>query len=74
MNVTLANKIYCQDGFQFDSNFKAVQEHYFRSPAQNINFAEKSQSASTINDWVSKKTNGRVQHIVHPGTKSFITM
>jgi serine protease inhibitor len=59
----LGNSIWYREGFEVRPEFLEVNQEYFDAEVAALNFASPD-AAPTINDWVSEKTNGRIEEIV----------
>lgn len=55
MTLNIANKIFVKDEetFTIAEEFKNLAADIFSASAQNINFANSTQAASIINEWVN---------------------
>lgn len=56
--LTIANHLYIRSGYQINPNFK------FISDIEPLNFANATASAATINQFVTEKTQGKIQNLV----------
>ncbi|UCF19820.1 MAG: serpin family protein [Gemmatimonadota bacterium] len=59
----LANSIWYRQGFPVEQSFLDVNREYFDAEVAALDFASPG-AATTINDWVAEKTNGRIDEIV----------
>lgn len=51
--LTVANRIYVQNGLALNSTFESVARTY-KSEVKNIDFTDTKKAAEVINKWVSK--------------------
>jgi len=63
-NLTSANKVYLQEGFEITEQFKNTAVNVFDSDIQNVDFEKNEQAASEINKWVEEKTNYKIKDLV----------
>ncbi|XP_068910463.1 serine protease inhibitor 3/4-like isoform X4 [Tenebrio molitor] len=61
-----ANKIYVKDGYPLKEDFKNKASTVFQSGIENIEFTQKVDAANTINSWVGKQTNNKIQNLIDP--------
>lgn len=61
---SIVNRIYVQQGYQFNAHFEEVAVAKFKSGVESLNFAEAEKSAETINHFVSEQTNGKIKDVV----------
>lgn len=59
--------------FTATQNFSDVATKTFDSEIEKIDFAQSSQAAASINDWVAKKTNNKIKNIANPSAFSNLT-
>ncbi len=66
-NITLsiADSIWVSKTIQLKSGYQTEVETYFDANASSLDFAS-PESAKIINDWVSDRTNGRINSVVQP--------
>lgn len=62
--LSIANKVFVQDGYTVKKEFGDVAVKSFRSEAQSINFAKSVEAAGTINHWVEDKTNNKIKDLI----------
>ncbi|XP_055325742.1 antichymotrypsin-2-like [Sitodiplosis mosellana] len=67
-NVTLsiANRIYIQQGYKVNKTLRDVATHDFHSGIESVNFTNKEEAAGTINHFVEEETNGLIKELVKP--------
>lgn len=63
VQLTVANSIWLNEHFHFQEHFKDNTEDYFNAMIQEIDIND-SKASDTINDWVKKATNGKIEDIV----------
>jgi serpin B len=76
--LNISNAIWVQDNFKINPIFKSNIQTKFSAEAFSVDFLDKNRSALQINDWVSEKTNKRINQIISPSllddsTKLIIT-
>jgi len=64
VEVSIANKLYLQEGLKFKPEFETVSREKFRSEVENIDFGNNEEAAGTINGWVEEKTAGKIKDLV----------
>lgn len=64
--LSIANQIYVQNGYKINANFKDTAVQKFMSGIESLNFAEKDQSAKTINHFVEEKTKEKIKDLIKP--------
>jgi serine protease inhibitor len=69
----LGNSIWYREGFAVEPEFLEVNQHYFDAEVAALDFASPD-AAPTINNWVSEKTNGRIEEIVEDPISRDIVM
>lgn len=62
--LSIANRIYVQQGHQLNKNFEEIAVTKFKSGIESLNFAEANKSAEAINHFVEEQTNGKIKGIV----------
>lgn len=69
----IANGLWAQQGVTLEPAYlKLVTEKYHAS-AQTVDFAHADAAARTINDWVDKQTEGKIQNLISPMALSAMT-
>ena len=63
--LSIADSIWLDKSLQLNPRYQSEVETYFDARASVLDFSSPA-SAQTINDWVSNKTNGRIDSIVQP--------
>lgn len=59
-----ANKIYVAEKCVLVDYVQSMLEKEYFARAENVNFAHKEQSAKSINEWVAKQTNNKIQNLI----------
>lgn len=59
-----ANKIYVKKNFEINKDFKNTAINSFKSDIENIDFEQKSEAASVMNDWVEEKTRNKIKDLI----------
>lgn len=62
--LSIANRIYVQDGQQLNGRFQNVSVSQFKSGIESLNFADADESANTINQFVEEQTNGKIKNLI----------
>lgn len=63
VDFRVANSIWYRQGFPVEQSFLDAGSNFFGAEIQGLNFGS-SASVSTINNWVSQSTNGKITQIV----------
>ncbi|WP_195891955.1 serpin family protein [Neobacillus dielmonensis] len=63
ININMANSIWLNNRFHFQTEFADNSKEYYHAKIQEINVMDK-QSPKRINDWVNKTTNRRIKKMV----------
>jgi serine protease inhibitor len=63
IELAIANSIWAREGVQFREDFLARNRQFFGAEIATLNFAD-PQTKTTINNWVSKNTQGKIPSIV----------
>ena len=67
-DLSIANSIWGQQGTEFSSSFLSVLSGGYDAPLQQVDFESDPDGAtSTINGWVSGKTDGEIPSLLQPG-------
>lgn len=64
VQLSVANSIWARKGWKFEPAFLSANEQYYDARTELLDFSSRK-AASTINKWVSKQTNGRIDGIVN---------
>lgn len=62
--LSIANRIYVQQDYKLNKNFKEVAISKFKSGIESLNFADAVNSANTINHFVEEQTNGKIKDMI----------
>lgn len=65
--LTTANALWIQEGYKILDKFIDTSTRYYDSRVANLDFGS-DDAIDTINDWVSKKTNSKVEQFLAPGS------
>ena len=57
LSLNIANRLYADDEFDLDNEYKKNLEKYYQSKLELIDFNQAEQSAQHINKWISNQTN-----------------
>ncbi|MGD9405711.1 MAG: serpin family protein [Anaerolineae bacterium] len=63
--LNIANALWGQEGYRFQPEFLDLLAANYGAEIRSVDFREKGASAA-INDWVSQKTEGRIEELVPP--------
>jgi len=63
VQVLIANSLWAQQGFSFKPEFLQTNQHYYNANLTELDFMN-PQALSIINNWVSQKTQGKIDQIV----------
>lgn len=62
--LEIANKIFVNDKLEISPEFKRIAQTYFDSDAEQLDFANESYSVDHINQWLTEKTNGKIENVI----------
>jgi serpin B len=66
--LSIANSLWAQKGKSFEHAFVSLLENGYAAPLQQVDFASNPDGAmSTIDQWVSTKTQGKIPSLLEPG-------
>ena len=68
-----ANKLYGKSGYHFVQSFMENVIAYYDSAVEAIDDFSAPSAAKSINDWVSKKTEGKITDLIAPGILNSLT-
>jgi serpin B len=72
--LLIANSLWAQQGFAFEPTFESVLENGYGAPLQKVDFEGNPGSAVTsINGWVSDRTQGEIPSLLQPGDVDMTT-
>jgi serine protease inhibitor len=63
VQLNIANSLWARSGINFQPDFLKKNQEFYKAEVTNLDFS-KPNSASIINNWVSKNTNGKIPTIV----------
>ena len=72
-DISIANSIWCRNGFPVKQSFIDVNKKYFDASVQSLDF-NKPDAADIINKWCADKTKKRITEIVEKPIKDDIMM
>lgn len=64
VTMRIANSIWYRRSFPFDQSFTNAAGTYFDAEVQGLDFTDVTGSLGTINDWVNRKTNGKIPKVL----------
>jgi serpin B len=68
VRLAVANSLWPQVGFDFRQDYLALCEQYYGSAIVPVDFSRHTEAARTkINDWVSERTDGKIDELIGPG-------
>ncbi|XP_068147274.1 serine protease inhibitor 42Dd isoform X2 [Drosophila tropicalis] len=68
--LRIANKIFVMKGYTLREDFNKLLTEQFLSSAENLDFAQNTQAANTINQWAEQKTNHLIKNLIDPSVLS----
>ena len=69
-----ANSLWPQEGYPLLPDFLSICQKDYSSPIHHVDFAGNTEGArTTINDWVSDKTHGKITELLNPGILDKLT-
>ena len=68
-----ANKLYGKSGYHFVQSFMENAIAYYDSAVEAVDNFSSPSAAKSINDWVSKKTEGKITNLIAPGMLDSLT-
>ncbi|MBI4058146.1 serpin family protein [Candidatus Gottesmanbacteria bacterium] len=63
VTLSIANSIWTREGMDFSPTFLQTTKDFYRAEVASLDFTA-PQSVKTVNDWVSKNTNGKIPTII----------
>jgi serpin B len=66
-NLLIANRLWADRKLRLRPEFLALQEEVYGAPAEQLDFADASTAAATINRWVEERTRSRIKDLVSAG-------
>ncbi|WP_063816446.1 serpin family protein [Pedosphaera parvula] len=74
IKLNVANALWAQQGHPFLPAFLQIAQQNYDARVNQVDFRTQSESArKEINDWVSKKTNGKIEEIIPSGALDAMT-
>ena len=73
VQLSMANALWLQQGLPVNPSFVQILETAYGAQAENLEFRNPA-AVQTINAWVAKHTNGRIEHIVDQIDPSTVVM
>jgi len=64
--LSIANKVFVQEGRSIKKSFNDVAVQSFKSEGETVNFAQSAEATDTINNWVEGKTNNKIKNLLSP--------
>ncbi|MCD4784267.1 MAG: serpin family protein [Candidatus Eremiobacteraeota bacterium] len=72
--LTVANRLWAQEGYKFLNSFLVLTEKYYGAGLQLLDFQNAlEKSRVTINTWIEKKTNGKIVDLIKRGAVNKMT-
>jgi serpin B len=65
--LSVANSMWAQQGKTFQHAFISLLENGYAAPLKQVDFADPSAAMSTIDQWVSTQTQGKIPSLLSPG-------
>lgn len=63
-DLMITNQIYIQKEFQLNANFQNVAVNKFHADVKSVDFRKENETIKLINNFVEKKTNGKIKKII----------
>jgi serpin B len=63
VTLSLANSLWANKDYEFKQDFLKINREYYKAEIQSLDF-KSPQAPKTINDWVKKNTNNKIEKIV----------
>ena len=68
ITLTVANRLFGQEGYAFRADFLAMLQDAYKAPLQPMDFAhDAAQARLKINGWVEEQTRQRIRDLIPPG-------
>ncbi|MGM0376430.1 MAG: serpin family protein [Bacteroidota bacterium] len=64
VDVEIANSVWYREDLPAKDSFRSVVEEYYDTSYRGLDFRDKDGSKKIINDWVDKKTRGKIPSII----------
>jgi serpin B len=69
--LSIANRLFAQEGFEFNPQFLNVASQHYQAPVEMLDYVNKTEeSRQRINAWVEEKTNDRIHDLLSEGSVS----
>lgn len=65
--LIIANQVFIMDGYQLRADFQEIAVNKLYSGVESVNFANATETAQTINQFVKEKTKEKIKEAVKPG-------
>ncbi|KAF9422864.1 hypothetical protein HW555_001648, partial [Spodoptera exigua] len=65
VTMDVASRIYVGSDNRINKRFLKDTKEIFKSSCQKIDTSKPSKAASLINNWVSEKTRGKIEKLIH---------
>ncbi len=66
--LSVANALWAQEGYEFEAEFIGLTKKYYGAGLFQVDFANDAAGArERINEWVSEKTEGKIQELIGRG-------
>jgi serpin B len=62
--ITIANRIYLQQGKELKATFSEILDQAYQAPIQEVDFSQTEAVKKTINSWVSEQTKGNIPKLI----------
>lgn len=62
--IHLAHQFFGSTKFKYNETYQKKSETYFHSQLKTLDFSKTEESLKTINDWVSKQTDGKIEEFL----------
>lgn len=63
LTIEIATKVYVRDSFRLNENFKGLAEQSFLAESASLDMDNAQRAADEVNDWVRKKTHGKISRL-----------
>ena len=73
VHLSIGNALWADRSVVFKSDYQAVCQRFYSAKVESLDFASPS-SINTINGWVSRQTEGKIESIVKPGDLTGVPM
>jgi serine protease inhibitor len=68
VNLGVANALWCQEDYPFRAEFLKLTGDFYGAQANQVNFRTQAEEVrKEINGWVRRKTEDKIQDLIHPG-------